>query len=73
MVVSLFNAAVAKAASSKGSNAKTYVIVLNLIHLIVTYDKKAAQVVYANIGGPGDLWVRKMNYMERHYCIIDSG
>ena len=66
-------AAVAKATSPKGSNSKTDVKVLNFICFIRKYDKKAAQVVYANIGGPGDLWVRKMNYMEIHYCIIDSG
>ena len=63
----------AKKTSPKVSNAKTDVIVLNSIRLIITYDKKSAQVVSANIGGPGDQWVRKMNYREQNYCIINSG
>ena len=73
LVVSLFKAAVAKKTSPKVSNAKIDVIVLNFIRLIITYDKKSAQVVSANIGGPGDQWVRKMNYREQNYCIINSG
>ena len=66
-------AAVAKATSPKGSNAKTDIIVLDFIRLIVTYDKKISQVVSANIGGPGDRWVRKMNVRKQKDCIIDSG
>ena len=37
------------------------------------YDKKSAQVVSANIGGPGYLWVRKMDASEQKGCIIYSG
>ena len=66
-------AAVAKATSPKGSNAKTYVIVLKFICLIVTYDKRESQVVSANIGGLGDRWVRKMSPRERKDCITNSG
>ena len=73
LVVSLLKAAVAKATSLKGNNSKTDVIVLNFILLIKTYDKKAAQVVSANISGTGERWVRKMNGRERRDCIIDSG
>ena len=54
-------AAVENSTSPKGGNAKTGVIVLNLVCFIRTYDKKAAQVVSANIGGPGDRWVRNMD------------
>ena len=73
LVVSLLKAAVAKATSPKGSNAKTDVQVFNFIRLIATYDKKASQVVSANLGGPGDRWVRKINAKERKDCIIESG
>ena len=73
LVVSLLKAAVAKATSPKGSNAKTYVIVLKFICLIVTYDKRESQVVSANIGGLGDRWVRKMSPRERKDCITNSG
>ena len=66
-------AAVAKATSPKGSNAKTDVQVFNFIRLIATYDKKVPQVVSANLGGPGDRWVRKINAKERKDCIIESG
>ena len=62
-----------KATPPKGSNAKTDAIVLNFICLIGTYDKKPAQVVSANIGGPRDRWVRKMNARERKDCIINIG
>ena len=61
----------AKAESPKGSNAKTDVIVLIFIILIGTYYNKLAQVVSANIGGPGNWWVRKMNDRERNDCIIE--
>ena len=70
LVVSLLKAAVAKATSPKGSNAKTDVQVFNFIRLIATYDKKASQVVSANLGGPGDRWVRKINAKEQKDCII---
>ena len=39
--------------------------------MIGTYDKKSAQVISVNIGGPGDLWVRKMNNREQKDCITD--
>ena len=55
----------AKATSPKGSNYKTGAIVLKIIPFIGTYKNKAYQVVSANIGGPGDRWVRKMNARER--------
>ena len=54
-VVYLLKAAVSKSTSPKRSNSKTDLIVLNFIRLIGTYDKKSAQVVYANIGGPGTI------------------
>ena len=63
-------AAVAKATSP---NDNTYIIVINFIRFIGTYDKKAAHVVSANIGGPGDWWVKKTNFREQKDCIIDSG
>ena len=66
-------AAVAKETLPKVSNAKTDLIVLNFICLIGTYDKKSAQVVSTNIGGPGDRWFRKINTRERKDCIINSG
>ena len=71
LVISLLKSEVAKETSPKGSNAKTDVVVLNFIHFIRTDDKKAAQVVSANIGGPEDLWFSKMNTRERKDCIID--
>ena len=61
LVFSILKAAAEKLTSPKGSNSKTYVIVLNFIILIGTYDKKSAQVVFSNIGEPGDQWVRNMN------------
>ena len=73
LVVSLLKAAVERSTSPKGSNAKTDIIVLNFILLIGTYDKKSDQVLYVNIGGPGDRWVRKMNAREQKDCNIDSG
>ena len=73
LVVSLLKASVAKATSPKGSNAKTDVIVLNFICFIRKYDKKAAQVVSADIGGTGVQWVRKMNSSDQKNCIIDRG
>ena len=54
LVVLALKAAVAKATSAKGANAKTDVRILNFVRLIGTYDKRAAQVVSANLGGPGD-------------------
>ena len=42
LVVSLLQASVAKATSPKGSDAKTYLIVLNFIRLIGKYYKNAA-------------------------------
>ena len=36
------------------ANAKTGVRILNFVRLIGTYGKRAAQVVSANLGGPGD-------------------
>ena len=64
LMVSLLKSAVAKATPPKGSNIKTDIIGLKLILLIETYDKKSAKVVSANIGGPGDWWVRNMNARE---------
>ena len=46
---------------------------LNFIRLIGTYDKKSAEVVSANLGGPGTRWVRKINSKYRKDCIIDGG
>ena len=73
LVVSLLKAEVEKVTSPKGSNSKTDVIVLNFIRLIGTYDKKVAQVVSENIGGPGDRWGSKMNASDHKDCITNSG
>ena len=70
LVVSLLKAAVAKATSKDGNNKRTDVQVLKFIRLIGTYDKKAAEVVSANLGGPGSRWVRKINAKDRKDCII---
>ena len=40
---------------------------------MTTYDPRAAQLVSANLGGPGERWVRKVNSRERKEYIIDSG
>ena len=56
-----------------GNNERTDVQVLNFIRLIGIYDKKAAEVVSANLGGPGARWVRKINAKDRKDCIIYGG
>ena len=73
LVVLVPKAAVVKATSAKGGNAKTDVRILNFIRLIGTYDKRAAQVVSANLGCPGNRWVRKVNARKREDCMIASG
>ena len=70
LVVALPKAAVAK--EIYGSNAKTDLQVLNFVRLMTTYDPRAAQLVSANLGGPGERWVRKVNSRERKEYIIDS-
>ena len=73
LVVSLLKSEVAKVTLPKGSNSKTDIIVLNFIILIGTYDKKVAQVVSENIGGPVDRWVSKMNARKHKDCITNIG
>ena len=59
LIVALFKAAVAK--ENWGKNAKTEERVTNLFRFINTYDPKAAEVISANLGGPGKRWRRILN------------
>lgn len=71
IIVALFKAACAK--EQHGSNAATDEKVVNFFRYISTYDKKAAQVMSANLGGPSQRWMATLNAREREDCILDSG
>ena len=55
LIVALFKAAVAK--EKFGKNARTKEMVTNFYRYVNTYNPKAAEVVSANLGGPGILYV----------------
>ena len=71
LIVALFKAAVAK--EKWGKNDKTEERVTNFFRFINTYDPKAAEVVSANLGGPGKRWMRILNAREREHTILASG
>ena len=48
-----------------GKNAVMDKKVLNFFRFVRTYDKKAADVLSANIGGPCDRWLRKFDALDR--------
>ena len=71
LIVALLRGAVAKA--NFGSNAKTEERVVNFFWYVQNYDHKAAEVMSANLGGPGKRWLRKLDACERDDCILTYG
>ena len=71
LIVSLLHAAVAK--HMYGSNAVSEEKVINFYRYIHTYNPKVAQVISANLHGPSDRWIRRLNSLDKSECIVDSG
>lgn len=71
LVVALLKGAVAKA--KFGKNAKTEEKVVNFFRYIKTYDPKAAEVMSANLGGPSNRWLQRLDAREREDCIFTCG
>ena len=46
---------------------------LNFYRFMNTYDKKATEVLSANLGGPSERYLKSLNAHERDSCILDSG
>ena len=69
--VALFKAAVVKA--KYGKNASLEEKVTNFYPFVRTYGKRAAVALSANLGGPGDRWMRRLDAQQRQPCILDSG
>ena len=64
---------VATAKSKSGNKAKMDEKVLNFYRFLNTHDKKATEVLSANLGGPSDRYLKILNSCERDECILDSG
>ena len=47
--------------------------IVNFVRFIRTHDKKAAQVLSANLQGPGERWMQRMDAVDRTECILDAG
>ena len=71
LVVALVKGAVAR--EKYGSNAQLQEKVVNFYCFLRTYDKRAAQMVSANMQGPSDCWLRTLEAEEQQDIIIDSG
>ena len=71
LAVSIVKSAVAK--SKYGPNAAMDEKILNFVRFIRTHDKKAAEVLSANLSGPDDRWMRRLDARDREPCILDSG
>ena len=44
--------------------------VINVYRFVQTFSPRAAEVVSENLRGPGQRWVRKLNYIEVQDCIF---
>jgi len=71
LILALFKAAVAK--ENFGKSARTEEIVTNFYRYVNTYNSKAAEVVSANLGGPGRCLMKKLNAQGREDTILVSG
>jgi hypothetical protein len=69
--VALVKTVIAK--SKSGNKSKIEEKVLNFYRFMNTYDKKAAEVLSANLGGPSERYLKSLNAHERDSCILDSG
>ena len=47
--------------------------VLNFYRFLNMHDKKATEVLSANLGGPSESYLKILNYHEHDDCILDSG
>ena len=73
---SSLNVAILKAAVAKykhGRNAVVEERIVNFYCFIMTFDKKAADVLYAILDGLGERWLRRLDARERLLCILDGG
>ena len=69
--VALVKTAIAK--SKSGNKSKIEEKVLNFYRFMNTYNKKATEVLLANVGGPSERYLKSLNAHERDSCILDSG
>ena len=69
--VALVKAAIAK--SKSGNKAKSDEKVINFYRFLNTHNKKATEVLSANLGGPSESYLKILNDRERDECILDSG
>ena len=56
-----------------GKNAEMEEKAKNFLCVVRTYDKQAVQLLSANIGGPGERWMRRMDAGDRQPCILETG
>jgi len=71
LVVGLLRAAVNRTQGSKCAAMEEKVI--NFYRFVSTWSPMAAQVMSANLQGPGKRWLRKLNARDRTDCILDGG
>ena len=45
----------------------------NFYRFLNTYDKQATQVLSANLGGPSERWLRRLDAKDRDECYLDEG
>ena len=70
IAIAVLKSAVARELGSP--NAKLDEAALNLVRIIRTYDKKAAMLLSANLYGPSDRWLRRLDAKDRDGCILDA-
>ena len=69
--VAILRGAVTKA--KHGSNTQMEEKLTNFYRFLNTYDKQATQVLSANLGGPSERWLRRLDAKDRDECYLDEG
>ena len=71
LIVSLLYAAATK--YKYGNSTASEEKVVNFYVFINTYNPTFTQAVLANLQGPSDFWIRRLNAMDKNEYIVDSG
>ena len=69
--VAILRGAVTKA--KHGSNTQMEEKLTNFYRFLNTCDKQATQVLSANLGGPSEHWLRRLDAKDRDKCYLDEG
>ena len=69
--VAILKGAVAK--TIHGDNVAVEEKLVNFYRFLRTYDKQASQVLSANLNGPSERWLRRLDAKDRQDCFLDEG